>query len=442
MMFPSRPTYNPHQLDFLSALQSMQGAKQVASMQTASIQNHTERERCPRVFLHCGLIFAHAIPQDHQLFDDRGQLVSREQFAYVREPTKFGRRFLGVWEKNLCGPALTDIRQAIAFRGQFNTLFALHGTLREMQVCRLPDALLRNGINVATWNMADTAVEGDERFHPLQFQRILGRAGTSIPQEGWNQHDAKLIGATIYFYFSLWVSKQRDDGGDYDDKYFTRCIFGEILYLSCSIPYNEQLTNLWATHPLGCTVRWVKDLCKVFDCVKKFVTLRSAGQLGCGIRHFQCVMANQPTPRSFLVVNTNMSDPNASVGAQFGHQEPFASQMKQLGIEIRKRWYKPYFDEEMVAWGRPVISPWVPSNLAPPVSGLSPAQLFPPSRDERGNKRKAMNEVPTIVITNPPFELLHDKERNGDTPYQYLRNRCAIREFPKILCSLMIFCSE
>ena len=110
----------------------------------------------------------------------------------------------------------------------------------------------------------------DAQFPPLQFQRIFERPDAFLTATGWSRHDAQLIGATICYYYSIWVSQQNHDGTDYYDRYFSCSIFGEALHNICSIPYNEALSVLWFELPLGCTVRWVKALCNIFKMFPRF----------------------------------------------------------------------------------------------------------------------------------------------------------------------------
>ena len=75
----------------------------------------------------------------------------------------------------------------------------------------LPDAFLKNGIDVANWNMEEPMVADAAQFHPLQFQRMFAMPDAFLSAAGWSQSQAKLIGATISYYFSLWVSEQSNE---------------------------------------------------------------------------------------------------------------------------------------------------------------------------------------------------------------------------------------
>ena len=97
---PSGTTYSPHQLDFWSsAAQSMTTPKLFVAMQDSSLATPEHRRKCAPIFLHCGLLFAHAIPNDHRLVDRSGQSVQNKEHAYVREPTPFGKLLLGVGKR-------------------------------------------------------------------------------------------------------------------------------------------------------------------------------------------------------------------------------------------------------------------------------------------------------------------------------------------------------
>ena len=133
---PAGTTYSPHQLDFWSsAAQSMTTPKLFVAMQDSSLATPEHRRKCAPIFLHCGLLFAHAIPDDHRLVDRSGQSVQNKEHAYVREPTPSGKLLLGVG---------TRLRARRLCQNFGRPSFSGDGLKQFFQICRLVDRCLLN----------------------------------------------------------------------------------------------------------------------------------------------------------------------------------------------------------------------------------------------------------------------------------------------------------
>ena len=396
-------------------------------MQQASLSSVVSRQQCSPIYLHLGLLYATQIPNEHIIGTLQGAPLSREAYLYVREPTDWGKHLLTIWDPH-GNHMMSSVRSALYFRGQFGTVFPFQGQITQQMVNRLPQDLLKSGIDVAQWLVRPDAEVLTGHFHPLRFQVALDSSypQTHLPAEGWTLQEGKTIAALIYFYFSLWVCKQNDHGahGDSDDSRFRKSVLGKGIHRICNAPFTAGVQMLWQQRQRNCTIVWLRDLCSILECFSSFVKLRQSGQVFAGIMEIQeCT-----TSSVLLAVNAELST--------YGYgdeSESLSNQVARLRNEIGRRWGQQQHYPDDPQWSTVIHSP-----LLPPSDPTK--ELFPSGGEggklpgnERNKKRKNGHDTEAIAVRQP-ICVLKSTVGKKDTIFNHLTKTVGkVKDFPKMV---------